>query len=100
MPDKQCAVCKRIGHKEVNCNMLALALFVNRYIHHSLLDSERSEIKSKWLAHWKDRLGQPARSPHQVMRSYCDMMEITLATLDLVMDWDCWLDLQCPDDHE
>ncbi len=63
MPDKQCAACKRIGHEAVNCDMLALALFVDRYIHHSLLDSEQSQIKSKWLARWKDQLGQPARSP-------------------------------------
>jgi hypothetical protein len=54
MPDKQCAACKRIGHKAVNCDMLALALFVDHYVHHSLSDSEWSEIKFKWLARWKD----------------------------------------------
>jgi hypothetical protein len=40
MPDKQCAACKRVGHEAVNCNMLAIALFVDRYVHHSLLASD------------------------------------------------------------
>jgi hypothetical protein len=86
MLDKQCAACKRIGHKAINCNMLAIALFVDCYVHHSLSDSDQLYIESKWLAHWKDRLGQPARSPRQVMRSYCDTIEITPDMLDLTMD--------------
>jgi hypothetical protein len=46
LPGKQCDACKRIGHEVVNCNMLALALFIERH-KQSLLDSERNEIESK-----------------------------------------------------
>jgi hypothetical protein len=69
--------------------MLALALFIE---HHklSLLDTKRKDIESKWLARWKDCLGQPARTPRQVMHTYCNVMNITLDTLDLAMDWECW----------
>jgi hypothetical protein len=70
--------------------MFALALFVDRYTKASLTESDRSNIKTKWLARWKERLGQPARTPRQVMRSYCDTMNITPDTLDQAMDWDCW----------
>jgi hypothetical protein len=28
LPDKQCNACKRIGHQAINCDMLALALFI------------------------------------------------------------------------
>ena len=68
--------------------MLALALFVERY-KQSLTESECNEIKSTWLARWKERLGQPACTPRQVMHTYCDIMHITPDTLDLA-DWECW----------
>jgi hypothetical protein len=69
--------------------MLALALFIE---HHkqSLSDSDCNEIETKWIARWKERLGQPSRTPRQVMHTYCDMMNITPDTLDLAMDWECW----------
>ena len=89
LPNKQCEACKHVGHEAVNCDMLALALFIE---HHkkSLSDVERNEIESKWIARWKERLGQPARTPRQVMRTYCNEMNITTDTLDLAMDWECW----------
>jgi hypothetical protein len=72
--------------------MLALALFIERH-QQSLFDSEHNEIESKWLARWKERLGQPARTPCQVMHTYCNVMNITTNTLDLAMDWECWPEL-------
>jgi hypothetical protein len=72
--------------------MLALALFIERH-KQSLSDADRDSIESKWLARWKERLGQPARTPPQVMHTYCDAMNITTETLDLAMDWDCWPEL-------
>jgi hypothetical protein len=69
--------------------MLALALFIECH-KQSLSDSERNEIESKWLARWKERLGQPARTPRQVMHTYCNVMNITTNTLNLAMDWECW----------
>jgi hypothetical protein len=92
LPDVQCDACKRIGHTAINCDMLALALFIERH-KQSLSDSERTEIENKWVARWKERLGHPARTPRQVMHTYCDMMNITPDTLDQALDWDCWPDL-------
>ena len=91
LPNKLCEACKQVGHEAVNCNMLALALFIERH-KKSLTDVERNEIESKWLARWKDCLGQPARTPRQVMHTYCDALNITEDTLDLAMDWECWLE--------
>ena len=89
LPNVQCEACKRIGHEAINCDMLAVALFIE---HHkqSLSDAKRDAIESKWLMRWKERLGQPARTPRQVMHTYCDAMNITADTLDLAMDWKCW----------
>ena len=33
LPTVQCEACKRIGHEAVNCDMLALALFIERHKH-------------------------------------------------------------------
>jgi hypothetical protein len=65
LPNVQCEACKRIGHKAINCNMLALALFIECH-KQSLLDAKRDEIESKWLTRWKERLGQPVRTLCQV----------------------------------
>jgi hypothetical protein len=69
--------------------MLALALFIERH-KKSLTDTARNEIELNWLARWRDRLGQPACTPRQVMRTYCDALNITADTLDHAMDWECW----------
>ncbi len=90
LPSVQCDVCKRIGHEANNCDMFAMALFVDHYTKASLTESDHSDIETKWLACWKERLGLPARTPRQVMRSYCDTINITPDTLDQAMDWECW----------
>ena len=69
--------------------MLALALFIERH-KQSLSDVDRNTIEAKWLTRWKERLGQPARTPRQVMHTYCDAMNITTETLDFAVDWNCW----------
>jgi hypothetical protein len=89
LPDKQCDACKCIGHEAINCNMLSLALFIKRY-KQSLFDLDHNKIESTWLAHWKERYGQPVHTPCQVMRTYCDVMNITTDTLNLAMVWECW----------
>jgi hypothetical protein len=73
--------------------MLALALFIKQP-KQSLSNTERNEIESKWIVRWKERLGQPDRTPRQVMHTFCDVMNITLDTLDLAMDWECWPELE------
>jgi len=77
--------CKRVGHEAVNCDMLALALFIECH-KQSLSDAERNNIESKWIARWKARLGHHARTPRQVMHTYCNEKNITADTLDLAMD--------------
>jgi hypothetical protein len=70
--------------------MLAIALFINCYTKKEMSKSERSDLEHKWLGQWKEKLGMPARTPCQVMKTYCDMNNITPEFLDLAMDWECW----------
>jgi hypothetical protein len=85
----QCDACKRPGHEAVNCDMLAIALYIDRYTK-GMGDDERSKVESRWLDRWKAKLGQPARTPRQVMRTFCENYNITPDDLDCALDWDCW----------
>jgi hypothetical protein len=92
LPGVQCHACKRIGHKAANCDMLAVALFMDCYTKANLLDTERSKIEQDWLARWKEELGRPGWMPRQVMWTYCEMHNISPDDLDNAMNWDCWLE--------
>jgi hypothetical protein len=65
--------------------MLAFALFVE---HHKkqLSESEKLAIKENWIAHWKDKVGQPARTLCQVMWAYCNNLYISVNHLVDAMD--------------
>jgi hypothetical protein len=55
--------------------MLTMALFLERYLKQSLSDDDRQKIEAKWLCMWKEKLGQPQRSPTQVMKAYCSTLD-------------------------
>jgi hypothetical protein len=90
MPDVICAACKRHCCLASSCNMQAIALFIERH-KKQLSESEKLVIEENWIAHWKDKVGQLARTPHQVMQAYCDDLYISVGHLAAdAMDWDCW----------
>jgi hypothetical protein len=70
--------------------MLAIATCLERYMTNDLSSLTRDLIEKEWLKRWTDRLGNPDRTPRQVMRTYVDDLNITLTTLDNAMDWECW----------
>ena len=90
-PGVQCNACKRIGHNAVNCDMLMIALYIDRYTK-DISATDRSTIESRWLDKYRAKLGQPGRTPRQIMRTFCDNYNITPNHLDQAMDWDCWPD--------
>ncbi len=57
------------------------------------------QFESKWISCWKYKLGQPARTPWQVMQAYCDNNNITPAHLNSTMTWESWPDDVLPDDE-
>jgi hypothetical protein len=91
LPGVICAACKRTGHEASSCDMLAIAIFVEKH-RNSLSDSEKSAIEEKWVNRWKDKIGQPTRTPRQVMRAYCEELDISPDHLAQAIDWDCWPD--------
>jgi hypothetical protein len=89
-PDITCAACKCRGHLATNCDMLAMALFLEKYVKKNMSHAERDKIEAAWLQRWKDRLGNPSRLPCKVMKAYLEYMDISTEVLDSQMDWDCW----------
>jgi hypothetical protein len=89
LPGVTCAACKRAGHEATNCDMLAIALFMDRH-KDRLLENEKSSIEEKWIARWKDNVGQPTCTPRQLMQTYCKELDISAEHLIEAMDWDCW----------
>ena len=88
-PDITCAACKRCGHPAANCDMLAMALFLEKY-NRSMSNADRDKIETAWLQRWKDNLGNPSCLPRKVMKAYLDYMDISAEMLDDQMDWECW----------
>jgi hypothetical protein len=50
----QCAACGRAGHVAKQCDMLATAICIKRYMTKDLSVPLRDAIEQEWLAKWKD----------------------------------------------
>ncbi len=90
LPGVQCEACKRLGHVAANCDMLAMAIFLKKYVKQSISDEDERKIESNWVRRWKDELGKSQHLPRQVMKAYCADLDISPYHLDPVMDWACW----------
>jgi hypothetical protein len=72
--------------------MLATAICLECYMKNNLSTSVWDTIEHDWLAKWKERLGNLANTPRQVMRTYVEALDIMVACLDDKMDWAVWDD--------
>ncbi len=90
-PSVVCDACRRTGHVAANCDILAIALFIEKY-KKDLSADVKDRIESDWIARWRGSLGNPNRKPRRVMKAYLDLMDMTMDDLDDQMCWDCWPD--------
>ena len=88
-PDTVCDACRRTGHVAANCDVLAIALFIEKY-KRDLSDDVKDKIESEWVARWRSAIGNPKRPPRRVMKTYLDLLDLTVDELDDQMCWDCW----------
>ncbi len=71
--------------------MLAMALFLEKYVKVSMIPSTCNKIEAAWLQRWKETLGNPCQLPHKVLQAYLNLLDILADMLDDQMDWECWL---------
>ena len=86
MKDEQCAACRRVGHVAKHCDMLATAIFLEKYMKKDLSPSLRDQVEKEWLDRWKEKLDNPIRTPRQVLRSYVADLGISVSDLDAAME--------------
>jgi hypothetical protein len=70
--------------------MLAQALFLTKYMKHSMNEATKEKAETAWLARWRTHLNKPTCTPQTVMRAYLDTMDMTVEDLDGQLCWDCW----------
>ncbi len=88
-PDTICDACRRTGHVVANCDVLAIALFIEKY-KRDLSDDVKDRIESDWVARWRLAIGNLKKNPRRVMKTYLDLLDITVDDLNEKMCWDCW----------
>jgi hypothetical protein len=72
------------------CDLLAQAIFLTKYMKHTLTDQARTKLEEAWLKRWKEQLGQPSRTPRKVLCTFLDNMDMLIDDLDIQMCWECW----------
>jgi hypothetical protein len=73
-----------------HCDMLATAICLEWYMKHDMSPALRDSIEKERLNRWKEQLGNPTQTPHQVLRAYVEELDITVAGLDNQIEWDYW----------
>jgi hypothetical protein len=83
-----CEACGKYGHPANRCDMLAMALFIQRYAR----NRSNAELMKALEAHWIDRnkpfLPRDDRSPRTILANYCAEFKFGEDKVDMEMDWD------------
>ena len=93
LPNTICEACRRTGHVAATCDVLAMALLLEKY-KRDMDDDSKDRLESAWIQRWQGTLGSDKR-PRRVLRTYVDLLDITVDDLDEAICWDCW-----PDDDD
>ena len=73
------------------CDMLAMAISLQRYMPHQISANMMSKIESDWLTKHREHLQQQdTQTPRQVLRAFADDNDLTIADIDSQMDWTTW----------
>ena len=94
----QCRACKRVGHDEQNCDMLAMAIALHQYRRDHLTPDLMNSIEHEWMERHRARLDNVTQTPRQVLRAYADDNDYTTADIDAAIDWSIWED-DTPEDQ-
>ena len=90
-PDIICDACRQKGHVAANCDVLAIALFIEKYKRELSMDA-KDKIEAGWIEWWSAAVGNPTKKPRRVMKAYMDLLDLTMDDLDEQMCWECWLE--------
>ena len=73
------------------CDMLAMAISLKQYMMNQVSAEMMNKIEQEWLAKHRERIQQlNACTPRQVLRTFADDSDLTVAEIDSQMDWNVW----------
>ena len=83
-----CEACGKYGHPAVRCDMLAMALFLQRYCKDRSHAETIRQNEHRWVERNKKYLPRDDRSPRLILANYCAEMNFTEDQVDNELDWD------------
>ena len=83
-----CEACGKFGHPASRCDMLAMAIFVNRYSRNRDNATALRDIEARWVERNKPHLPRDERTPRTILANYCAEMEFSEEQVDYELDWD------------
>jgi hypothetical protein len=91
-----CSSRGHFGHKAVQCDHLAMFVFLSRYV--KSIDAESVKaIKERWVEKNRKWLGPDAKLPSSVAMTYLGTSCLTVNQVDAELDWDFFQDAKDTD---
>ena len=83
-----CAACGKYGHEAVRCDMLGMAVFIQRYSTKRENADAIKEAENRWMERNKPFLPRDSRSPGTILANYCAEMGFDDTQVEDELDWD------------
>jgi hypothetical protein len=82
-----CLACRRFGHKAVQCDHLAMFVFLSQYV--KTIDAESVKaIEERWVEKNRKWLGPDTEPPSSVAMMYLGTSGLMVNQVDTELDWD------------
>ena len=82
-----CDACVRYGHTAAQCNLLAMSIYINKYMRDITPEIVKT-VEKNWAERNGQWLGKGVEAPSKVSKCYTDGVQITLLELEEQTDWD------------
>ena len=86
--ESACEACGKYGHPANRCDVLAMALFIQRYARNRSNADLMKALETHWIKRNKPFLPRDDRSPWTSLANYCAEFEFAEDKVDSEMDWD------------
>jgi hypothetical protein len=86
--ESACEACGKYGHPANRCDMLAMALFIQRYARNRSNAELMKALEAHWIERNKPFLPRDDRTPRTILANYCAEFEYAEDKVDSEMDWD------------
>jgi hypothetical protein len=88
-----CSACGRFGHKAVQCDHLAMFVFLSQYV--KTIDAESVKaIEERWVEKNRKWLGPDTKPPSSVAIVYLGTSGLTVNQVDAELDWEFFQDAE------